>query len=194
MNRRPPRSRTRDSSSTIFSTASGFNCAVMRWTSSRYCLIKFISAQSTQMRYAFTESSASWSLKFQLPHFFLGKNRFSLRVAPMAFANKLPAGYLAIPIHETGEAPLRLSVLVRQTPDPVAGHFVLLRDLHDALVYLGCIIDARGGIREWVELWVQNVDGLESSLPAYRETFSNHSLDGRWTKTAEAFRALSSDT
>lgn len=105
--------------------------------------------------------------------------------------NQLPAGYLAIPIHETGEAPLRLCVLARQTPDPVAGHFVLLRDLHDALVYLGCVVDAGGGLREWIELWVQNVDGLEASLPAYRETFSNHSLDARWTKTAEALRELS---
>src|SRR5438552_4957309 len=112
----------------------------------------------------------------------------------MAFANKVPTGYSAIPIHETGEAPLRLAVLVRQTPDPVAGHFVLLRDLHDALVYLGCVLDANEGIREWVELWVQNVDGLESSLPAYREAFSNHSLDARWVKTAEAFCALGSET
>src|SRR5436190_16430441 len=112
----------------------------------------------------------------------------------MAFANKVPTGYCAIPIHETGEAPLRLAVLVRQTPDPVGGHFVLLRDLHDALIYLGCVLDASDGVREWVELWVQNVDGLESSLPAHREAFSNHSLDARWAKTAQAFRALRLDT
>ena len=63
----------------------------------------------------------------------------------MALAtDRLPAGYLAVPIHDPGEAPLRLCVLVRQTPDPVAGHFVLLRDLHDALVYLGCVADAAG--------------------------------------------------
>jgi len=108
--------------------------------------------------------------------------------------NRLPQGYLAIPVHETGEAPLRLCVLVRQTPDPVAGHFVLLRDLHDAVVYLGCLTDAGGSVREWVELWIQNVDGLEASLPTYRETFSNHSLDLRWAKTAESFRDLSPDS
>ena len=50
----------------------------------------------------------------------------------------LPDGYRAIPVHAIGaEVPLRVCVLVRQTPDPVAGHFVLLRDLHDALVYVG---------------------------------------------------------
>src|SRR5262249_21757287 len=126
--------------------------------------------------------------------------RFWLRLAAMALVkstptrNQPPSGYVAIPVHEPGEGPLRLCVLVRQTPDPVAGHFVLLRDLHDALVYLGCVIDACGSVREWVELWVQNVDGLEASLPAYRETFSNHSLDLRWGKMAEALAALKADS
>jgi hypothetical protein len=109
---------------------------------------------------------------------------------PPRQTNQLPAGYLAIPIHDPGESPLRLCVLVRQTPDPAAGHFVVLRDLHDALVYLGCVVDAGGQLREWVEIAVQNVDGLEASLPAYREAFSNHTLDQRWSKTAEAAREL----
>ena len=96
-----------------------------------------------------------------------------------------------MPVHAVGdEVPLRVCVLVRQTPDPVAGHFVLLRDLHDGLVYLGCVTDAGGRVREWIELWVQNVDGLEASLPAYRETFSNHSLDERWRQNAEGFTLL----
>jgi hypothetical protein len=84
-------------------------------------------------------------------------------------------------------------VLVRQTPDPVAGHFVLLRDLHDALVYLGCVLDAGGSVREWIELWVQTVDGLEASLPAQRETFSNHALDARWAANARQLRALNAE-
>lgn len=109
-------------------------------------------------------------------------------------SRKLPEGYRAIPVNECDQAaPLRLCVLVRQTPDPVAGHFVLLRDLHDALVYLGCVIDAGGNVREWIEIWVQNVDGLEASLPAQRETFSNHTLDARWAANAEQLRALSAD-
>ena len=96
-----------------------------------------------------------------------------------------------MPVHAVGdEVPLRVCVLVRQTPDPVAGHFVLLRDLHDGLVYLGCVTDAGGRAREWIELWVQNVDGLESSLPAYREAFSNHTLDERWRQNAEGFKLL----
>ena len=84
----------------------------------------------------------------------------------------IPQGYTAVPIQDAVDAPLRLCVLARQTPDPVAGIFVLLRDLHDSLVYLGCVTDAGGRVREWLELWVQNVDGLEASLPAHREAFS----------------------
>jgi len=103
----------------------------------------------------------------------------------------IPEGYSAIPIQEsdTGAA-VRLCVLARQTPDPAAGHLVLLRDLPDAMVYLGCLTDAGGRLREWVELWVQNMDGLESSLPALSESFSNHGMDQRWQVTAKSFRAL----
>src|SRR5256884_6803574 len=100
----------------------------------------------------------------------------------------IPEGYIAIPIQETeAGATLRLCVLARQTPDPAAGHLVLLRDLPDAMVYLGCLTDAGGRLREWVELWVQNVDGLEGSLPAMREAFANPGIDERWSKTAESF-------
>ena len=114
--------------------------------------------------------------------------------APAA-VRKLPDGYRAVPVNACDEgAPLRLCVLVRQTPDPVAGHFVMLRDLHDALVYLGCVTDAGGAVREWVELWVQSVDGLEASLPAQRETFCNHTLDQRWSENARRLRELNSDS
>jgi hypothetical protein len=102
----------------------------------------------------------------------------------------IPDGYRAMPVHKSQGSPVRLCVLVRQTPDPVVGSFILLRDLHDALVYLGCLTDAGGRVREWVELWVQNVDGLDASLPAQRETFSNFSLDERWRNQKEAFAEL----
>ena len=105
--------------------------------------------------------------------------------------SRVPEGYLAIPIHAVSSTtPLRVCVLVRRVPDPVAGHFVLLRDLPEAMVYLGCIADAGNRLREWIELWVQNVDGLEASLPAVREAFSNRTLDARWMQQAETLAAL----
>jgi len=111
--------------------------------------------------------------------------------SPTGSHNGIPEGYVAIPIQEVElGAAVRLCVLVRQTPDPVAGHLVLLRDLPDAMVYLGCLADALGSVREWTELWIQNVDGLESSLPALREGFSNHTLDQRWAGYAKGFLSL----
>lgn len=105
--------------------------------------------------------------------------------------NGLPEGFLAIPIHPIlPETFLRVCVLVRATPDPVAGNFVQIRDLPDAMVYLGCVTDAAGRLREWVELWIQNTDGLDASLPALREAFSNPTVDDRWTRQAAAFAAL----
>ena len=105
-------------------------------------------------------------------------------------ASGVPEGYRAIPLHKNHDAPVRLCILVRQTPDPVTGSFVMLRDLHDALIYLGCITDAGGRVREWVELWVQNVDGLNATLPANRESFSNFALDERWRAQKEIFAEL----
>lgn len=110
---------------------------------------------------------------------------------PSGNQNGIPEGYSAIPIQESElTASVRLCVLARHTPDPATGHLVLLRDLPDAMIYLGCLTDAGGRLREWAEVWVQNVDGLESSLPTLSETFSNHSIDARWEKTANSFCAL----
>jgi len=103
----------------------------------------------------------------------------------------IPEGYSAIPIQQADvSSTLRLCVLARQQPDPSAGHLVLLRDLADAMVYLGCVTDAGGRLRHWAEVWVQNVDGLQASLPAICESFSNHSLDERWSKMAKTFEAM----
>jgi len=112
---------------------------------------------------------------------------------PTTPSTGIPEGYRALPLHKSQGVPTRLCVLVRQTPDPVTGSFVVLRDLHDALVYLGCVTDAGGRVREWIEVWVQNVDGLNASLPANRESFSNHALDERWRRQKQEFAELSSD-
>src|SRR5882757_1269745 len=93
---------------------------------------------------------------------------------------EVPEGFLAIPLHDSDiGASIRLCVLARKVADPAVGHLVLLRDFPDASVYLGCLTDAGGRLREWIEIWVQNVDGLASSLPALSESFSNHSVDKR---------------
>src|SRR6185295_15122789 len=96
----------------------------------------------------------------------------------------LPAGYLPVPLFpDHVAAPLRLCILTRKDPDPVAGHFVILRNLLDAVVYLGCITDSGGGgsrLHGYVEIWVQNLAGLSGSPAAAREALSNRVLDDRW--------------
>lgn len=105
----------------------------------------------------------------------------------LAAPSILPAGYLPVILPEQGAAPLRLAVIVRKDPDPVAGHFVVLRTLLDAVVYLGCLTDAGGHIHGYVELWVQSLAGLATSPAAAREALSNRALDERWARLFKAY-------
>lgn len=104
------------------------------------------------------------------------------------------AGFRAIPIHGgTEQAPLRICVLARGAPHPVDGSFLLLRTTIDALVYLGCVTDTTGAVREWVELWVQSVEGLSDGLAAAQEMFWNQALEERWKNESELLAALEGD-
>jgi hypothetical protein len=104
---------------------------------------------------------------------------------------QIQKGYRPVPISETdAESPLRLCVIVREAPDPIAGMFVLLRDSVDAAIYLGCLVDAGGYVHQWLELWFQNINNVQTTLRAYRETFSNHMLDERWRRHAAFFARL----
>jgi hypothetical protein len=109
---------------------------------------------------------------------------------PTRHAIQLPPGFKAISIHPADELiPLRLCVLLRTEPDPVAGRFFLLRDLVGARVYLGCVCDAGGRVQEWIEIWTQAVEGIETTLAAHREAFSNSILDQRWIAQTLACQA-----
>src|ERR1700677_4519927 len=106
----------------------------------------------------------------------------------------IPEGFLAMPVtRQDHGSSLRLCVLVRRAADHVIGAFIVLRDMHDAVVYLGCIVDAEGRASRWIEIWVQNVDGLHASLPSYHESFSNHALDQRWHRQAQMLKELAPD-
>jgi hypothetical protein len=103
--------------------------------------------------------------------------------------NSLPSSLRAVPLHCAAEGnPLNLCVIARTRPDPAAGAFVVLRDLADATVYLGCIADASGAVWDWIELWVQDPDKLHTSLDNLREHLTNQALDSRWTRLGEVFR------
>ena len=92
-----------------------------------------------------------------------------------------PSGYVAVPIIEGQEhAPLRICALMRPAEDPVAGHWVVLRDLADARVVLGAIADTEGILHGYVEIWVQNVDRIRATAAAHRFMMTNRALDERW--------------
>jgi hypothetical protein len=103
----------------------------------------------------------------------------------------LPAGFHAVPaLPGQDAAPLRLCLIVRKDPDPVAGHLVVLRDTLDARALLGCVTDAGGRVHRWVEMWVQSPQSLAQTPPAHREFLTNAVLDDRWRRQCDAFDQL----
>jgi len=103
----------------------------------------------------------------------------------------LPDGYLAIDAFPAAEKPVsRVCLVVRQEPDPADGPLVLLRTLADARVYLGCLVDARDRVHQWLELWFQEVDRVQAGLSPSVGALSNASLDGRWTRYVEALEQV----
>ena len=104
--------------------------------------------------------------------------------------SKLPTGYAPAPLSvEQVGASVRLSVVVRTEAGKglEGGPFVLLREMLDARVYLGCITDAASRVLQWVELWVQDLSGLAGALPTYREILTNRTLDDRWAERCAWF-------
>lgn len=101
----------------------------------------------------------------------------------------IPVEYAAVPISaDQAGAALSICALVRRQPEPAAGRLVVLRDLIDGRVLLGCLLDAGGVVQDWLELWIQDAQGLSETAPAFRETLTNAVLDTRWRK---GFAAMS---
>jgi hypothetical protein len=96
-----------------------------------------------------------------------------------------------IPVSEgQKEASLRICVLVKAPAGPVAGAPVILRSTLDGKVFLGCVADAAGKIREWLELHVQSAEPLRNTSLAGRVLLSNAMLDERWRRQAQAFEQM----
>lgn len=101
----------------------------------------------------------------------------------------LPAGFLAAPVSAADAgAPLRLCAVLRQPADPSSGALVSLGEEPDASRFLGCIVDAGGHPREWIEWSVQTVEPAGAS--SLGGTLNNLALDAAWTLRALALRDL----
>lgn len=110
---------------------------------------------------------------------------------PNSGLTTLPKDYVVIPIAEDQKAAkLKICVLVRSEPGPVGGHLVVLRDMIDSKVFLGCIVDASSQVLEWLELWIQNSETLINTASAACQSLSNAMLDNRWRQQSQAFEHL----
>ncbi len=103
----------------------------------------------------------------------------------------IPEGHVVIPVSEgQKEASLRICVLVKAPAGPVPGGLVTLRSTLDGRVFLGCVTDAAGKIREWLELHIQGAEVLRNTSFAGRVFLSNAMLDERWCRQARAFEHM----
>jgi hypothetical protein len=104
----------------------------------------------------------------------------------------LPAGFRFAPLAgEEGDAVLRLGVIIRETPDPVAGTFLPLRQTAEARVFLGAIMDQGGHLLDLVEIWVQSLSGISADRLGFAEALNNAVFDARWCAFLEASQAAS---
>lgn len=114
------------------------------------------------------------------------------RVKPLASmsVSSLPEGYRAAPLDgATGIGCWPICLLVCQgAPDPPGP--VLLWNLPDVRAYLGCVLDGQGLVREWVQIWVQNLQDTAALTSGSDEPLSNEQLDRHWQRHWRASREL----
>lgn len=105
--------------------------------------------------------------------------------------DRLPKGFAGAPIEQPlANGALKICVLVAERPDPGAGRLVTLREIPEARVLLGAMLDAAGAVVHWLEIWVQHHDGIGATPPAYRDALNNRALDNRWSRLASAFEKM----
>ena len=82
-------------------------------------------------------------------------------------------------------ANLRLCAVLREQPDAATGHLILLRQTPEARVILGAACDAEGSVREWLELWLQDID---AQPPGETLVASNVARDTAWQQLVTRLR------
>ncbi|HEX3718453.1 MAG TPA: hypothetical protein VH595_10845 [Verrucomicrobiae bacterium] len=95
---------------------------------------------------------------------------------------------------ESDGAPVSISLVVRRKHDPASGWFVALYQLVDATVFLGCLCDSRGLVKEWLEIWVQTVLRTEHANGPADAQLNNAYLDQKWRQRAAALEQLAPDS
>lgn len=119
----------------------------------------------------------------------MGHSSTTLGSPGTAPGGALPDGFAAVAIDPGPHGPLRLCVLFRAKPDESGGHFVVLRDLPAGRALLGCVADASGSVRDWVELWVQDPPAAGEAAWGGAAP-GNAASDRRWAEEFDAAAAL----
>lgn len=103
----------------------------------------------------------------------------------------IPKGYRAVPIDlDASLFSWPVSILVRDG-GAKSCELVMLANPPDARAYLGCIVDDRSMVREWLQIWVQNLEdfaGLDSNNTSQS---SSEQLDRQWRHYWQATRDAS---
>ena len=96
------------------------------------------------------------------------------------------AGIRCVPLStDEAAANLRLCAVLREQPDAATGHLILLRQTPEARVILGAACDADGGVREWLELWLQDIDAQPAGATLIA---SNTARDAAWQQLVTRLR------
>jgi len=97
--------------------------------------------------------------------------------------------YALFPSARPGD-PISLGLALKLNSADGSYDVALLRDRLDSRVYLGCLVDGRGQLCKWLEVWVQTVGRLAELPGTTRDQLGNAMLDERWHNQVQAFVAM----
>jgi hypothetical protein len=90
--------------------------------------------------------------------------------------------------------PVRPVLIAKEVATDGAVEPVVLKVFSGGRTYLAALADQRDRVLEWLEVWVQCSQDLDSSPLARSALIANATHDQQWKKMAEALRSLSPDS
>ncbi len=102
---------------------------------------------------------------------------------------EIPDGFKFVSLeYGSSRAAISLGLIIRKEADPVAGHFIPIRQTTDANIFLGALCDQADQIIELVEVWVQVFTSFDAASIGYADTLNNACFDSRWEAQLKAMK------